>query len=243
MKRLFRDFWWKILSLLIAFILWFSLIGDQERATTIAVPVEMKGIPPELEISSDAPDRVTLEVQGPASKVRDLSASRVSVILDLSDVTRPGQRTFTVDPSNVFLPAGVRLNRAIPGQVRIHFEQRIQKDIPIRIHYAAPPPKGYRILSATVIPDYARIEGPEARVRRVLEAETDPIDLSTVVAPTEYRVNLYVNDPFVRLTSATNVRLRVEVRSESETVTTEEDEKAPSEAAPAKQKPKSGTKR
>jgi hypothetical protein len=94
-----------------------------------------------------------------------------------------------------------------------------------------------------VIPDYARIEGPEARVRRVLEAETDPIDLSTVVAPTEYRVNLYVNDPFVRLTSATNVRLRVEVRSESETVTTEEDEKAPSEAAPAKQKPKSGTKR
>lgn len=244
MKRLFRDFWWKILSLLIAFGLWFSLIGDQERATTIAVPVEMKGIPPELEISSDAPDRVTLEVQGPASKVRDLSESRVSVILDLSEVTRPGQRTFTIDPSNVFLPTGVRLNRAIPGQVRIRFEQRIQKDVPIRINYAAPPPKGYQILSEVVVPDHARIEGPEARVRRVMEAETDPIDLSTVVAPTEYRVNLYVNDPFVRLTSTTNVRVKLEVRSESDPGEAGEEEKNPAEPTPAaKQKAKSSAKR
>lgn len=215
MRRLFQDFWWKILSLLIAFVLWFALIGDQERATTLAVPIEMKGIPADLEISSDAPDRVTLEVQGPSSKVRDLSESRVSVILDLSEVVQPGQRTFTVDPSNVFLPAGVRLNRAIPAQVRIRFERRLRKDVPVRVNYAAMPREGYRILSEEVTPDQIRVEGPEARIRRVVEAETDPIDLSTVVGPVEYRVNLYVNDPFVRLTTVSTVTVKVRVGSES----------------------------
>lgn len=211
MKRLFRDFWWKVLSVGIAFMLWFALVGDQERATTLMAPVEMKGIPPDLEISSDAPERVTLEVQGPSSKVRDLAETRVGVILDLSEVLQPGQRTFTIDTSNVLLPQGVRLNRAIPGQIRIRFERRLEKEVPIRVNYGAMPPEGYHVLSENVIPSMVMLEGPESRIIRVTEAETDPIDLSAVVGSKEYRVNLFVNDPFVRLVSTTSVTVRVEV--------------------------------
>lgn len=211
MKRLFRDFWWKVLSLVIAFALWFAVVGDQEMAISLAAPVEMKGIPADLEISSDAPERVMLEVQGPSSKVRDLADSRVGVILDLSEVLEPGQRTFTVDHSNVFLPPGVRLNRAIPAQIRLRFERRLRKDIPIRVNYSAMPPPGYIVLSEIVQPELIRVEGPELRIQQVTQAETDPIDLSAVVGAKEYRVNLYVNDPFVRLTTVTNVTVRVEV--------------------------------
>ncbi len=218
MRRLFRDFWWKVLSLLIALALWFAIVGDQERAISLAAPVEMKGIPPDLEISSDAPERVMLEVQGPSSKVRDLAESRTGVILDLSDVLQPGQRTFTVDSSNVFLPPGVRLNRAIPAQIRIRFERRLRKDIPVRVNYSASPPEGYKVLSEIVMPELIRVEGPELRIREVTEAETDPIDLSAVVGKKEYRVNLYVNDPFVRLTTVTNVVVRIEVGIEASEV-------------------------
>lgn len=199
------------MSLLIALALWFAIVGDQDRAISLTAPVEMKAIPPDLEISSDAPERVVLEVQGPSSKVRDLADSRLGVILDLSDVLQPGQRTFTVDSSNVFLPPGVRLNRSIPAQIRIRFERRLRKDIPIRVNYSAMPPAGYKILSEIVSPELIRVEGPEMRIRQVTEAETDPIDLSTVVGLKEYRVNLFVNDPFVRLTTVTNVTVRVEV--------------------------------
>ena len=211
MKWIFRDFGWKVLSLGIAFGLWFVLIGDQERATTLTVPVEMKGVPPELEISSDAPERITLEVQGPSSKVRDLAEANVGVILDLSEVAQPGQRTFTVDSSNVFLPLGVRLNRAIPAQIRIRFESRLSKEVPVRVNLSSPPPEGYRVLSEMVNPEIVRVEGPESRIKRVLEAETDPIDISNVVGPKEFRVNLFVNDPFVRLPDMNNVTVRIEV--------------------------------
>lgn len=211
MKWIFRDFWWKLFSLLIAVGLWFAMVGDQERATTLNVPVEMKGIPAEYEISSNAPERVTLEVQGPASKVRDLSESRVSVILDLSSVGEPGQRTFTVDQTNVFLPSGVRLNRAVPAQIRMKFEQRVSREVPVRVNLAAPPPPGYRIVSEVVTPQMVRIEGPESRVREVTEAETDPIDISNVVGNKEFRVNLFVNDPMIRLGNVTGVVVRIDV--------------------------------
>lgn len=211
MKWIFRDFWWKLFSLLIAIGLWFAMVGDQERATTLNVPVELKGIPADFEISSNAPERVTLEVQGPGSKVRDLSESRVSVILDLSSVVEPGQRTFTVDQSNVFLPSGVRLNRAVPAQIRMRFEQRVSKEVPVRVNLAAPPPPGYRVVSETVTPQMVRIEGPETRVRGVTEAETDPVDISNVVGEKEFRVSLYVNDPMIRLANVTGVVVRIDV--------------------------------
>ena len=211
MKWIFRDFWWKIFSLIIAFGLWFAMVGDQERAITLTVPVEMKGVPPDLEISSDAPERVTVEVQGPSSKMRDLNDNAVGVILDLSEVVQPGQRTFTVDQSNVFLPVGVRLNRAVPAQIRIRFENRMSKEVAVRVNLASPPPPGYRILSEIVSPQMVRIEGPESHIKGVSEAETDPIDISNVVGVKEYRVNLFVNDPFVRLANVSAVTVRIDV--------------------------------
>jgi YbbR domain-containing protein len=210
-KWIFRDFWWKLFSLVIAVGLWFAMVGDQERATTLNVPVEMKGIPADFEISSNAPERVTLEVQGPSSKVRDLSESRVSVILDLSSVGEPGQRTFTIDQTNVFLPSGVRLNRALPAQIRMKFEQRVSREVPVRVNLASPPPPGYRVVSEMVTPQMVRVEGPESRVREVTEAETDPVDISNVVGTKEFRVNLFVNDPMIRLANVTGVVVRMDV--------------------------------
>ena len=162
-------------------------------------------------ITRDAPERVTLEVQGPSSKVRDLSESRVSVILDLSGVSEPGQRTFTLDQSNVFLPVGVRLNRAVPAQIRMRFETRMSKEVPVRVNLASPPPAGYRVLSQVVSPQMVRIEGPESRVKVVTEADTDPIDISNVVGVKEFRVNLFVNDPMIRLANVTGVMVRIDV--------------------------------
>ena len=56
-----------------------------------------------------------------------------------------------------------------------------------------------------------RIEGPESHIKGVNEAETDPIDISNVVGMKEYRVNLFVNDPFVRLASVSAVTVRIDV--------------------------------
>ena len=61
-RAIFHDFGWKLLSLFAATLLWYSLVGEQEMATSVSAPIEFKNIPRDLEISSDIPERIRLEI-------------------------------------------------------------------------------------------------------------------------------------------------------------------------------------
>jgi hypothetical protein len=69
----------------------------------------------------------------------------------------------------------------------------------VELRYAGPPPEGYRIISLSVHPTSVRVIGPESRVARLEVAMTDPIDLSSTVGRSEFRVPVYLDDPHVRL--------------------------------------------
>lgn len=200
---------WKLVALALALALWFAVVGDPGLATSVSAPIEYRNIPADLEISSEAAEEVHLEVQGPSPQLESNRLARMAVVLDLSSVHLPGERTFTVAQSNVRLPPGVRLVRAVPAQLRLRFERRISREVPVTVRFAGPPPEGYRILSHEVLPPTLRIVGPESRVNSVSSAETDPIDLNAVVGEREFRVQTFVGDPQVRLESPPEVVVRV----------------------------------
>src|SRR5574341_1248763 len=124
LRFLYENLGWKLLALGLAVTLWLAVVGGPGLATLISAPVEFRNFPADLEISSDTPEHVHLEVQGASAPLQSTSESRVAVVLDLAAVHRPGERTFSVDKNNVKLPPGVRLVRAIPAQLRLRFEQR-----------------------------------------------------------------------------------------------------------------------
>jgi YbbR domain-containing protein len=183
--------------------------GDPGVATSVSAPVEYRNIPADLEMSSETPEEIHLEVQGPRAQLESNSLSRMAVVLDLAPVHRPGERTFTVDKGNVRLPPGVQLIRAVPAQLRLRFERRTRRDVPVRARFSGPPPAGYRILRHEILPPSLGIVGPESRVSSVVVAETDPIDLDAVVGEREFRVHTFVPDPQVRIESSPEVVVRV----------------------------------
>ena len=67
-----RNIGWKLLSLGTAVLLWISVASEPELATLHSVPVEYKGVPDDLEITSDFVENVFLEMRGPAGRLRDL---------------------------------------------------------------------------------------------------------------------------------------------------------------------------
>ncbi|MDP2996444.1 MAG: CdaR family protein [Bryobacterales bacterium] len=209
LAKLTRNLGWKFLSLALAILLWFAIVGEPELATSVSAPIEYKNLPPDLEMSSDVLDRVHLEVRGPSGKLRTSDLGNMSVVLDLESVHRPGERTFTIQQWNVNLPSGVILSRAVPAQVRMRFENRVSREVPIRVRYSAQVPAGYRIASQQVEPSTVRVIGPESRVNRIEAVQTDPIDLSNVVGESRFEVHTYVADPQVRLASSPVVGVKV----------------------------------
>lgn len=208
-RLLLENLGWKLLSLVLAVLLWFAIVGEPELAASVSAPVEYRNLPRELEISSDVLDRIHLEVRGPSGKLLPSRLADTTVVLDLSSISHPGERTFTISQRNLNLPAGVSLSRAVPAQVRLRLERRISRAIPVQVRYAGPPPAGYRVLRQDVEPASVRVIGPESRVNQVEAAQTDPIDLSSVVGESSFQVQTFVGDPQVRLESSPTVSVKV----------------------------------
>jgi hypothetical protein len=202
---------WKLLSLAAAVAIWMAVASEPELATLSTVPVEYKGEPDDLEISSDVLQNVTVETRGPAGRLRDMPDSRSAVVLDLSSVRQPGMKTFDIDARNVSLPRGIALVRVIPAQLSFTFEHRLARDVPVEVRFATPHP-GYAVVSAQAFPPKLRIVGPESAVRRTQLLSTDPVEISTVVSDAQYRVNTYLPEPRVRFQGSSHVTVRIVVK-------------------------------
>jgi len=193
---------WKLLALVLAFALWVVFVKSPELDVSILAPLEFQNAPADLEMNTDSPERIYLQVKGVSARLQNLDQAHPAVILDLAVVQRPGEYTFTVEQHNIKLPYGLQLVRPVPGQVRLRFENRVTADVPVHVRQSAGPPDGYRVAHEQVLPARVRIVGPESRVRRVGYVETDPIDLSHSTGKAQFRVQTYVPDSQVRLQSA-----------------------------------------
>lgn len=206
-----HNFGWKVLSLVLAVLLWVAFVRDPELSTIVTAPVLFRGMPADMELSGELIDRVQLEVRGPSGQLAPEDLAGAAVVLDLGNVDRPGDRTYNIKETNVSLPRGVLFSRAVPGQIRLHFELRVSRIVPVRIRYSNLPPDGYQIARSVVEPERLPIVGPKRNVEEVEFAVTDSIDLSGVVGETEFRVNAYLSDPRVRFESSPEVTVRVNV--------------------------------
>ena len=210
-RAIFRDFGWKLLSLFAATLLWYSLVGEQEMATSVSAPIEFKNIPRDLEISSDIPERIRLEIQGPVAKLTPASLARASVVVDLRNVAAAGEQTFTIRQNELSLPGGIALNRAMPAQIRLRFERRVEREVPVQIRLSGTVDAGLRVVETRSEPALIRVIGPESRVRRIHGAETDPVDLTGVSEAGDFQTSIFVGDPQVRLITSPIVRVKVKV--------------------------------
>jgi YbbR domain-containing protein len=202
---------WKLLSLAIAVVVWGMVANEPELSTFATVGVEYKNLPDDLEISSDPVSTVKLELRGPSGELRGVGDGgvRPEVILDMSTV-QPGERTFPIGDGSVKLLRGVVLVRAIPSEVRFHFERHADRTVKVTPHFTAR--NGYVVADFSVSPDSIPIAGPASRVARVETVLTDPVDIPAEAGSFDSQVNAFVEDPYVRITGQPRVTVTVTIR-------------------------------
>ena len=213
-----ENFWWKRAALTIAVLVWILVASEPELSTFVTAPLAYRNLPDDLEISSEPVNLVTLELRGPSGELRTLgdpgSSLRPVVTIDMSDV-QPGVRTFPIGLRNLRLARGVRLVRAIPSEARFQFEKRLRRAVDIVPQFDAGEASAYAVSHYTVKPPQLTVIGPASRVAAIQSVKTDPMDVSQVVGTSEFRVNAFVEDPYVRFTSSPQVIVIVTMKRKS----------------------------
>jgi YbbR domain-containing protein len=173
-----RDLGWKLISILLAFGLWFFVnAGERDTEAEFQVPLELRNIPSNLMIVSPRIDFVDLRVSGPRTLLSRIDQEHLSLPLDLSGV-RPGPAVFRVMADSLNLPRGVSVVRMTPSEITVEFARVMRKKVPVHLSFSGKPPGDLRITDTKVAPEVVEIIGPAGEVKTVKAAETNPIDLS-----------------------------------------------------------------
>jgi YbbR domain-containing protein len=209
---LFQNLVWKLLSLTIAVVIWALVATEPELATFANVRLEYKNLPAGLEISSEPVSSVVLELRGPAGALRGMGDGiHPAVVIDMSDAAT-GERTFSIGDRNVKAMRGVRLVRAIPSEVRFEFEPRRMNTVPVHVRFRGEGQNGHAVEKYHVDPPEMEITGPLSRVARIAAVVADPIDLANTTGTSQFHVNVFTEDSFVRFLNTPEVVVTVTMK-------------------------------
>jgi YbbR domain-containing protein len=107
----------KLLSLLLAVVIWTAVGGDVATEIQVPVPVEFRNVPAGIQYEAE-PSRVELRVRGPRWMVRQALTTDFSVPVDLSTMT-VGEQIVPLRRQSVSAPASVEVVEITPPQLKL----------------------------------------------------------------------------------------------------------------------------
>ena len=198
----------KLTALALAVGLWLAVTRDPVAEVALEIPVEVRNIPPDLEISSEIVPKAQIRLRGPERVIHQLQSSDVYADIEFSGI-RPGERTFDLTAQQIHQPAGLEIVQIVPSQFHLTFDVRLTRPVSVQPRVIGSFAPGYHIGQIVTDPATVTITGPKGRVEAVESATTDPIDVSGAMNRVTFVRHAYVSDPLVQVTHAAPVRITV----------------------------------
>lgn len=200
----------KLLSIVIAAVLWFAISGQQVVERALRVPLEYMNMPSQLETSGDTPTVVDVRVRGSSAALSRLAPGELVAVLDVRSA-RPGRRLFHLTGADVRAPFGIEVVQVTPANVSIDFGPSSTKIVPVVPAIDGDPADGFEVRTITADPATVEVAGPGDVLARLTRAITEPVSVAGAKTAVQETVNIGVAEPALRLKKAQSARVTVEI--------------------------------
>jgi YbbR domain-containing protein len=205
----------KVVSLCLAIMLWYFVVGEDQVDINMQVPIEIINLPKSLIISNQYKGDIDVSVRGPRSMIQDLRNRNITRPVDLS-TAQPGTIVIKNDEESIPFPRGISVQRLQPTNITLQLDQLIQKTIPIEPVTEGKPAKGHELQKIYLDPDQLLISGPKAILDKEHKIKTYVINLEGLNHTTAIQVHLNLDPDLFQLLGETVVSARIEVREQME---------------------------
>jgi YbbR domain-containing protein len=203
-KHILNDFKLKILSLVLALMLWVAVAYMGESRMSIAVRVSAENLGRNLIISKMDPDEVLVTLDGPISILKNIRSRDVRIPLDLANV-KEGRQVFSLNKDNVFRPEGLRVDAIKPDYVVIETDSIMEKRLKTVVKLDKKWMSMYAVKSWA--PRYVTVEGSRDALKGRDSIVTLPVDGGFLSEEEEVDVGLDTKDMVVRRIVPDNIKV------------------------------------
>ena len=178
-KLLFENFGLKITAILLSVLLWLFASSRGLSEIALDVPLELKDIPPGLELITHSIKVVGVNIKGQEGIIRTIRPSDLRAFVDLSKA-RKGESIYSINKNNIKLPPGVTVTNITPSSVRVSLEESVTKTVQVRPVIIGTPGSGFYVKSLSIFPENVVIEGARSKVATVDTMKTEPLDITGI---------------------------------------------------------------
>ncbi|MBN2233238.1 MAG: YbbR-like domain-containing protein [Deltaproteobacteria bacterium] len=204
----------KILSLIIAVLLWFFVIGESKTEQGMEIPVEFKGIPEAVTIVNDVPSAIHIRVKGSATLLRPLNDKPpiFSVNLSAADI---GENIVLLDQKYLKnLPLGVAVVDISPVSITVVLDRIVEKRLPVEVTTVGAVPPGYVLSRLAAVPETVLVRGTRTYLEDIERIATKPVNLAEIDGRMERDVPLVFVPGRLKFIDPLAVRVTAEIREE-----------------------------
>ncbi len=213
-SRLLDNLGLKVVSLVLAFSLWYIVAGERGTEIVLAIPLEFRNLPEGLEVIEESAQQVDVRLRGSSEFLRALSPQEVQAAMDLSEVD-PGQNTVYITPSQVDTPYGVRVMRVTPASVNLIIETLAERTVQVVPRVVGEPATEFVLADIRLEPPEITITGPASTLENLEQLTTEPISAEGLRETYSQSLQILIDDPFVRLIEVNSVEVTLKVLEES----------------------------
>lgn len=167
-----------LLSLAISFGLWLyvvTVISPESETTIYNVPVELVGsgyldTQDLIIVSPTSGLRVNLKLGGSRSDLSKLNNSNVTVIADLSQITRAGEHQLSYSVS--YQSGTAEVLAQDPESITVTVVEKLTKTVPVEVNFIGAVPNGYEAERESVALDHTTVtvSGPRETIEKISSA-------------------------------------------------------------------------
>lgn len=192
LDRILANWPLKLLSIAMAVILWFYVLGSKDPQTTqaISVPVVTVNTPQGLEAIDVTPTSVELRVRGRASALAHTEVGNIRMEANLRNA-QVGENELPLRVAG--LPLNLTVIPGYPGTATVRLDTVIERQRPVDYERRGDPAEGFIVEEITVEPGEVTVRGATSRVGGVIRAVVI-VDISGLNTSMSFEADLEARD-------------------------------------------------
>jgi len=163
----------KVMALVLAVMLWFSMTYVGESKMIFSVPISFEHLGKAMMVRDADTKDVLVTLNGPLSVLKNLTPRDISVALDLSR-SNEGRQILMIRKADVFVPTSVKIESIRPDYVVVGIDKIVEKSLPTVVKLDRKWADIYQV--ASWYPKAVTVEGPKELLDRTNVVETLPVD-------------------------------------------------------------------